>query len=63
MLLLFREFVQLRERLPPYLTEEAAKTIATDRPLMRPLFFDHPGDRAAACRVPVRRGVTSSPFT
>ncbi|CAM5415547.1 glycoside hydrolase family 31 protein [Leifsonia shinshuensis] len=41
---LFREFVRLRERLLPYLTEEAAKTIRTDRPLMRPLFFDHPAD-------------------
>lgn len=41
---LFRTYADLRERLVPYLTTEAAKTITTDRPLMRPLFFDHPTD-------------------
>ena len=42
----FRRLVQLRERLVPYLAEQAKEAIATDRPLMRPLFFDHPGDLA-----------------
>lgn len=39
-----RELVQLRERLVPYLAAQAAETISTDRPLMRPLFFDWPRD-------------------
>jgi alpha-glucosidase (family GH31 glycosyl hydrolase) len=37
---LFRQYAELRERLVPYLVEQAALTITTDRPLMRPLFFD-----------------------
>ncbi|ONI73974.1 glycoside hydrolase family 31 [Kribbella sp. ALI-6-A] len=41
---LFRSYAELRERLVPYLTEQAARTISTDRPLMRPLFFDHADD-------------------
>ncbi|MEV4538601.1 TIM-barrel domain-containing protein [Asanoa sp. NPDC049518] len=40
----FRRFAHLRERLVAYLAREAATTIGTDRPLMRPLFFDEPGD-------------------
>ncbi|WP_417564060.1 TIM-barrel domain-containing protein [Microbacterium sp.] len=43
---LFRRFAQLRERLVPYLAAAAAKTIETDRPLMRPLFFEWPDDPA-----------------
>ncbi len=43
---LFRRFAWLRERLVGYLTEQAARTVATDRPLMRALFFDHPDDPA-----------------
>lgn len=39
-----RELVELRERLVPYLAESARATIRTSRPLMRPLFFDHPDD-------------------
>lgn len=39
-----RELVALRERLIPYLEREASATVATSRPLMRPLFFDHPAD-------------------
>ncbi|WP_345764065.1 TIM-barrel domain-containing protein [Diaminobutyricibacter sp. McL0608] len=39
----FREYAELRERLIPYLVEQAAVTIATARPLMRPLYFDDPG--------------------
>lgn len=38
-----RAFTRLRERLVPYLEREARVTIETDRPLMRPLFFDDPG--------------------
>jgi alpha-glucosidase (family GH31 glycosyl hydrolase) len=40
----FREIAKLRERLVPYLAEQARRTIETDRPLMRALFFDWPGD-------------------
>lgn len=39
-----RRFVKLREALVPYLAASARETIATDRPLMRPLFFDWPDD-------------------
>ncbi len=42
----FRSFARMRERLVPYLADQAARTIATDRPLMRPLFFDHGDDPA-----------------
>ncbi|MDR3069943.1 MAG: glycoside hydrolase family 31, partial [Propionibacteriaceae bacterium] len=41
-----RQIVQLRERLIPYLVEQARLTIATGRPLLRPLYFDHPNDPA-----------------
>ncbi|MGM7778268.1 glycoside hydrolase family 31 protein [Arthrobacter sp. KNU-44] len=37
----FRELVELRERLVPYLAEQARKAIDTGAPLMRPLYFDH----------------------
>lgn len=40
----FRRFTQLRERLVPYLSGAATDTIATDMPLMRPLFFEWPDD-------------------
>jgi 1,3-alpha-isomaltosidase len=40
----YRKFAQLREELVPYLAEQATCSIETGRPLMRPLFFDHPGD-------------------
>ncbi|MEV4621423.1 TIM-barrel domain-containing protein [Asanoa sp. NPDC049573] len=40
----FRRLAKLRERLVGYLARQAAVTIGTDRPLMRPLFFDHPAD-------------------
>ena len=43
----FRRYAHLRERLVPYLAEQARRTIATDRPLMRGLFFDWPDDAAA----------------
>ena len=39
-----RDLVHLRERLVPYLSEQAREAIRTSRPLMRPLYFDHPGD-------------------
>ncbi|TDW92731.1 TIM-barrel domain-containing protein [Kribbella sp. VKM Ac-2566] len=42
----FRAYAVLREKLVPYLAAQAARTIATDRPLLRPLFFDHADDQA-----------------
>jgi 1,3-alpha-isomaltosidase len=39
-----RRFVELRERLVPYLAAEAEKAIAAGTSLMRPLFFDYPDD-------------------
>lgn len=40
----FRRYALLRERLVPYLAEQAAAAVATSRPLMRGLFFDHGDD-------------------
>ncbi len=39
-----RDLVRLRERLIPYLAEQCRRTLRTSRPLMRPLYFDHPDD-------------------
>ena len=39
-----RGFVQLRERLLPYLASEARKAIQSGTSLMRPLYFDFPAD-------------------
>jgi alpha-glucosidase (family GH31 glycosyl hydrolase) len=36
---LFRRFARLRERLLPYLAEQAARSAATGKPLLRALFF------------------------
>jgi alpha-glucosidase (family GH31 glycosyl hydrolase) len=40
----FRRFAELRERLVPYLAAEASRAVTAGEPLMRPLFFDAPGD-------------------
>ncbi|MEW9550218.1 TIM-barrel domain-containing protein [Nonomuraea sp. NPDC050783] len=42
----FRRLARLRERLVPYLAEQARAACAGGAPLMRGLFFDHPGDPA-----------------
>ncbi len=39
-----RRFTHLREALLPYLERAARTAIETDRPLMRPLFFEFPND-------------------
>lgn len=39
-----RSLVKLRERLVPYLASAARAAIEDARPLMRPLYFDHPHD-------------------
>jgi len=40
----FRRFARLREELVPYLVEQSERSVRTGKPLMRPLFFDHPDD-------------------
>ncbi|MDO8122297.1 glycoside hydrolase family 31 protein [Isoptericola sp. b490] len=40
----FRRYAHLRERLVPYLAEQARVAIAASRPLMRAMFVDHPRD-------------------
>jgi len=43
----FRRFAQLRERLIGYLADSARTAVTTDRPFLRGLFFDSPGEAAA----------------
>lgn len=40
----FRKFAKLRDRLVPYLAQQAAASIRSSAPLMRPLYFDYPAD-------------------
>jgi alpha-glucosidase (family GH31 glycosyl hydrolase) len=40
----YRRFAELREALLPYLSEQAALSVKTNKPLMRALFFDAPDD-------------------
>ena len=40
----FRRFSRIRERLVPYLAEQARRAIDSSAPLMRPLYFEHPRD-------------------
>ncbi len=40
----YRDLAKLRLRLVPYLAAEARRSVETGAPLMRALFFDHPGD-------------------
>lgn len=40
----FRKLAHVRERLVPYLTEQAASSIGSGAPLMRPLYFEYPTD-------------------
>ncbi len=42
----YRRFARLRERLVPYLVEQARRSLETGRPLMRALLFDWPDDPA-----------------
>ncbi|NTV38563.1 MAG: glycoside hydrolase family 31 [Demequinaceae bacterium] len=47
-----REIVALRERLLPYIAEQARIAVETSRPLMRPLFFDNADDPAVWAAAP-----------
>jgi alpha-glucosidase (family GH31 glycosyl hydrolase) len=41
---IYRRFAELRERLVPYLSEQARRSLEQSKPLMRALFFDFPDD-------------------
>ncbi len=43
----FRAFAQVRERMVPYLVEQATRSVETGRPLMRALGFEWPDDPQA----------------
>lgn len=43
-LTVYRRFAHLRERLRPYLVEQARRCVEYGWPMMRPLCFDHPDD-------------------
>ncbi|GLV77111.1 glycoside hydrolase [Streptomyces hygroscopicus subsp. hygroscopicus] len=42
---LYREAIQRHGRLAPYIWDQVQHTLRTGDPIMRPLFFDFPGDR------------------
>ncbi len=44
---IFRRFAQVRERIVPYLVEQATRSVETGRPLMRALGFEWPDDLQA----------------
>jgi alpha-glucosidase (family GH31 glycosyl hydrolase) len=44
---IFRRFAQVRERIVPYLVEQATRSVETGRPLMRALGFEWPDDPQA----------------
>lgn len=43
---IYRNLTELRERLVPYLADQAQRSVDGAKPLMRALFFDYPGDEA-----------------
>jgi len=43
-LAIYRHFAHLRQRLQPYLSSQAARSVDNGWPMMRPLCFDHPDD-------------------
>ena len=45
----FREVLQFRQELMPYICEQARKACENGYPMMRPLFFECPGDPGAWC--------------
>ena len=44
---LYRDAIKQHERLAPYIWDQVRQTLQTGDPIMRPLFFDHPQDKAS----------------
>ncbi|MGP4005116.1 TIM-barrel domain-containing protein [Streptomyces sp. 4N124] len=44
---LYRDAVETHEKLAPYIWDQVQQTLKTGDPIMRPLFFDFPRDKAA----------------
>ncbi len=44
---LYRKAIALHERLAPYIDDQVQRAVASDEPIMKPLFFDFPKDTAA----------------
>ncbi|WP_308201592.1 TIM-barrel domain-containing protein [Sphaerisporangium perillae] len=59
----FRKFAHLRERLVPYLAEQARVAVAGGPPLMRGLFFDHPAGTSSATPCSCYPSPTPAPWT
>ena len=43
---LYRKAIRTHERLAPYIRKQVDRAVRTGEPIMKPLFFDHPGDQA-----------------
>jgi alpha-glucosidase (family GH31 glycosyl hydrolase) len=43
----YRAAIQLHEALWPYLMDQVNRSIGTGEPIMKPIFFDYPGDQAS----------------
>ena len=44
---LYKQAVQLHEQLAPYIKQQVNRAVATGEPIMKPLFFDFPKDKAS----------------
>jgi alpha-glucosidase (family GH31 glycosyl hydrolase) len=44
---LYRDAIHLHERLWPYLMKQVARAVASGEPIMKPIFFNYPGDQKA----------------
>ena len=44
---LYKKAIQLHEQLAPYIKQQVHRAVATGEPIMKPLFFDFPKDKAA----------------
>lgn len=42
---LYRDAIQLHEQLYPYLMKQVARAVASGEPIIKPIFFDYPGDQ------------------
>lgn len=44
---LYKAAIGLHQRLTPYIMEQVSRALKTDEPIMKPIFFDFPGDQAS----------------